>query len=311
VEEYNYYPYGLVFGASSRSSTIKKTDYLYNGKELQHNEFGAGNGLELTDYGARLYDAQIGRWTQVDPHADRYPDMSGYIPFADSPINIVDLDGRDIIVLRESGAALGTGHGAILVGNDKTGWTYISKDGHEGSFLGTHSSNYPSFWGASSSKYVVRQFKTVAQFRNSPHNFQLVSGAHSTTSGTEASTFNYAVDKKGNKIQRYDKALYIKTMQTDGSSTDKKTIEAASKSAKSDYCFMYADCSDVITEGLNVSENARGEQIQNGESLNYQNDDIFNPDESNYSEWPNSKYNNIEERNKDAIDASAGLIPDN
>jgi hypothetical protein len=37
VEEYNYYPYGLAFGASSANSSIKKTDYLYNGKEIQYN----------------------------------------------------------------------------------------------------------------------------------------------------------------------------------------------------------------------------------------------------------------------------------
>jgi RHS repeat-associated protein len=95
VEEYNYYPYGLVFGASSRSSTIKKTDYLYNGKELQHNEFGAGNGLELTDYGARLYDAQIGRWTQVDPLSENYEDWSNYNYVLGNPVNLIDPDGRE------------------------------------------------------------------------------------------------------------------------------------------------------------------------------------------------------------------------
>jgi RHS repeat-associated protein len=95
VEEYNYYPYGLVFGASSAASTIKKTDYLYNGKELQHNEFGAGNGLELEDYGARLYDPQVGRWNAVDPMAEKFSSYTPYNYCLDNPMNMVDLDGME------------------------------------------------------------------------------------------------------------------------------------------------------------------------------------------------------------------------
>jgi RHS repeat-associated protein len=93
VEEYNYYPYGLVFGASSAASTIKKTDYLYNGKELQHNEFGDGNGLELEDYGARLYDPQIGRWHVIDPLAEKREWLSPYNYCQDNPINRTDPTG--------------------------------------------------------------------------------------------------------------------------------------------------------------------------------------------------------------------------
>jgi RHS repeat-associated protein len=96
VEEYHYYPFGLVFGASSASSTIKKTDYLYNGKELQHNEFGAGNGLELEDYGARLYDPQIGRWIAIDPSAEKYFSFSPYNYVLNNPTKFVDHDGRGV-----------------------------------------------------------------------------------------------------------------------------------------------------------------------------------------------------------------------
>ena len=93
VEEYNYYPYGLVFGSSSVSSSIKKTDYLYNGKELQRNEFGSGNGLELVDYGARFYDPQIGRWHQSDPLVDSRNWLTPYNYCQNNPINKVDPNG--------------------------------------------------------------------------------------------------------------------------------------------------------------------------------------------------------------------------
>jgi RHS repeat-associated protein len=107
VEEYNYYPYGLVFGASSAASTIKKTDYLYNGKELQHNEFGDGNGLELEDYGARLYDPQIGRWTTPDDYGEIAYNESPYCYVGNKPVSRVDPDGNtgwDYLV----GVAIGT-----------------------------------------------------------------------------------------------------------------------------------------------------------------------------------------------------------
>ena len=106
VEEYNYYPYGLVFGASSANSSIKKTDYLYNGKELQRNEFGAGNGLELEDYGARLYDVQIGRWAAVDPLAGNNLKETPYCYVGNNPIRRIDPDGNDWMDIL-AGAAIG------------------------------------------------------------------------------------------------------------------------------------------------------------------------------------------------------------
>lgn len=39
----------------------------------------------------------VQRFYSVDPHAERYPSMSGYSAFANNPINIIDPDGRDII----------------------------------------------------------------------------------------------------------------------------------------------------------------------------------------------------------------------
>jgi RHS repeat-associated protein len=128
VEEYHYYPYGLVFGASSASSAIKKTDYLFNGKELQHNEFGSGNGLELEDYGARLYDPQIGRWTQVDQHALSYSNNSPYVFCNDNPLIFVDKDGHDAILIafpdyKLLGWLTGPGHAGVLLIDNKTGVT--------------------------------------------------------------------------------------------------------------------------------------------------------------------------------------------
>lgn len=47
------------------------------------------------DYGFRNYDAQIGRFPQLDPLTDDYPELTNYQYAGNEPIANVDLDGLE------------------------------------------------------------------------------------------------------------------------------------------------------------------------------------------------------------------------
>ncbi len=92
LSESNYYPFGLQHqgdnAAVAQSANKAAEQYKYNGKELQDEL-----GINLYDYGARNYDAALGRWMNVDPLAEDFPGWTPYHYVHNNPINLIDPTG--------------------------------------------------------------------------------------------------------------------------------------------------------------------------------------------------------------------------
>jgi RHS repeat-associated protein len=92
----NYTAFGLKIAAISSRKLPDPNEgnvdnkNLYNDKELIDEA-----DLNWYDYGFRNYDPQIGRFTQLDPLTDDYPELTPYQYAGNEPIANVDLDGLE------------------------------------------------------------------------------------------------------------------------------------------------------------------------------------------------------------------------
>jgi RHS repeat-associated protein len=121
LDETHYYPFGLKHnGYSATQQMIKGAAggtvaivpvvnpgdvtfrYRYSGKEEQDEL-----GLNMYDFGARNYDAAIGRWMNIDPLAEKYYSKTTYNYCANNPMYFTDPDGRSMWAAGMAGSTAG------------------------------------------------------------------------------------------------------------------------------------------------------------------------------------------------------------
>ena len=88
LEQNDYLPFGTRIDLDSLAYD-QSNRYRFNGKEEQ-----VTGSLGLIDYGARLYDNLLPRWTTPDPLAEKYYSYSPYAFCNNNPVNFVDPDGE-------------------------------------------------------------------------------------------------------------------------------------------------------------------------------------------------------------------------
>ncbi|RXP52376.1 hypothetical protein EC396_11295 [Lutibacter sp. HS1-25] len=94
VEENNYYPFGLKHKGYNNVINGTAHPYKFGGKE-----YNEELGLDLYDYGARMYDPSIGRWHVTDNLSELYFSNSTYVYALNTPIQATDPDGNIVIFI--------------------------------------------------------------------------------------------------------------------------------------------------------------------------------------------------------------------
>ena len=88
-ETSHYYPFGGTFASAGNVQP-----YKYNGKE-----YDGKKGLNWYDYGARHYDAALGRFTTNDRFSEKYHSLSPYQYGANNPVNTIDINGDSLLIV--------------------------------------------------------------------------------------------------------------------------------------------------------------------------------------------------------------------
>ena len=101
VEQNDYYPFGKRI-ADNTLPTTTTNRWRLSGKEIQ-----TLGGINLIDFGARLYDDAIVRWPTQDALAEKYSGFSPYCYCGNNPISFFDDNGKEIwIATKVSGSRI-------------------------------------------------------------------------------------------------------------------------------------------------------------------------------------------------------------
>jgi len=157
LQQLYYHPFGGVWGDAGTNTGLQP--WKYSGKEYDHRD-----GLDLYDYGARLYDPAAVRWTSPDPLCERHYNISPYAFCNNNPINNIDPDGRDWY--KDVDGTYQFNPGVNSQEDLKKGQTYIGKEFNlggvkfrlDGSILySNETSAYLRMWGQADVHYRKKE----------------------------------------------------------------------------------------------------------------------------------------------------------
>jgi len=86
----DYYPFGAVMRDPVHTLTPADSKFKYQNKERD-----LETGYDYFE--ARMYDSQLGRFLQVDPHAGRYLSSNPFVGMGNNPIRVIDPTGMDSV----------------------------------------------------------------------------------------------------------------------------------------------------------------------------------------------------------------------
>ncbi|MGE0930850.1 RHS repeat-associated core domain-containing protein [Peijinzhouia sedimentorum] len=170
IQENHYYPFGMQI-AGLELDLGSKNRYLYNGKELQDD-----HNLDWHDYGARMYDAQIGRFHTVDRFAEKYASLTPYHYAANNPIYYVDVNGESLWVTHKTGFLGLGGKQTLLYENGNL----YNKDG--------------SAYGGKVTGYL-------GKVKGALDDINAVTSGQGLLRGLEDSDFNFTIQKGSNRFK--------------------------------------------------------------------------------------------------------------
>ncbi len=91
------------FGAPMVGRQYQSTGYRYGFNGQEKDDEMHNNSGDSYDFGARIYDARLGRFLSQDKFANKYPELTPYNYVGNNPIAAIDIGGDSIYVLSSDG----------------------------------------------------------------------------------------------------------------------------------------------------------------------------------------------------------------